>query len=263
MYSKFTLTRKYLAYYLRSKNRHGLHSPFAYRIADEVLRDRKHYYAYDQAEGLRRQLLADHSELEVEDFGAGSVSGASRRRRVSDIARLAAKPARYAKLLFRLAAFSEPKLTLELGSSLGISSTYLALANPAGKLITCEGSLAIARRARENFESLGLNQIEMVQGNFNDTLPGILAAHPGPDLVFFDGNHRLEPTLRYFRQCLATAHEHTVFIFDDIHWSREMEEAWAIIKADPAVRMSIDLFFIGLVFFRKEFREVQHFELRF
>lgn len=263
MYSKLTLTGKYLAYYLRSKNRHGLHSPFVYRIADEVLRDRKHYYAYDQVEGLRRQLLADHSELEVEDFGAGSVSGAGSRRRVCDIARLAAKPARYARLLFRLAAFLEPKLIVELGSSLGISSAYLALASPAGKLITCEGSPAIANRAMENFDSLGLKNIEMVQGNFNDTLPGILAAHPGPGLVFFDGNHRCEPTLQYFRQCLAAANEDTVFIFDDIHWSSGMEAAWATIKADKAVRMSIDLFFIGLVFFRKEFKAVQHFELRF
>ncbi len=82
-----------------------------------------------------------------------------------------------------------------------------------------------------------------------------------PDLIYFDGNHQKEASLHYFEKLLPLAHNDSVFIFDDIHWSREMEEAWEEIKAHPRVRVSIDTFYWGLVFFRIE-QEKEHFTIR-
>ena len=139
----------------------------------------------------------------------------------------------------------------------------MALANPQAKVITAEGSRAIAAQAKKNFQYLQLSTIQQVTGNFDDTLPGILAALPQLDLAFIDGNHRYEPTVRYFNQLLPRLNDASLVIFDDIHWSAEMEKAWEEVKENPAVTLSIDLFFIGLVFFSDQFKVKQHFTVRF
>jgi len=149
-----------------------------------------------------------------------------------------------------------------LGTSLGISSAYLASGNPNGKLLTIEGASSISAVANKNFQSLGLTNIELLTGNFDIILPDILKASV-PDFVFIDGNHRKEPTLDYFHQLLKKAGESSIFIFDDIHWSREMEAAWHEIKNHSSVMLTVDLFFIGLVFFRPEFKVKQDFIIRF
>ena len=228
-----------------------------------MLRDKRTFYAYRQVEALRQQLLQDKTVLEVEDFGAGSVSGQTRQRKVASIARHAAKSKKLAQLLFRIVHYYAPATIVELGTSLGISSAYMAIGNPHATLITGEGSAAIAKLALRNFAALRLSNTRLVQGNFDDTLPEILQTISVVDLAFIDGNHRLQPTLRYFEQLLAKTHNDSIIILDDIHWSHEMEQAWATIRQHPAVTFTIDLFFIGLVFFRNEFKEKQHFTLRF
>jgi predicted O-methyltransferase YrrM len=126
-----------------------------------------------------------------------------------------------------------------------------------------EGCPETARIARETFANLDLPEIRIVTGNFDETLAPVLEDLPRLDFAFLDGNHRKEPTLHYFSQCLAKTHNDSLLIFDDIHWTPEMEEAWQEICRHPAVTFTIDLFFVGLVFFRQEFKEKQHFVLRY
>jgi predicted O-methyltransferase YrrM len=83
------------------------------------------------------------------------------------------------------------------------------------------------------------------------------------DLLFVDGNHRKEATLEYFNIFLEKATPQSIFIFDDIHWSKEMEEAWKLIQQHNSVTLTIDLFFLGMVFFSKDFKVKQHFPIRF
>ena len=137
------------------------------------------------------------------------------------------------------------------------------MANPHAYVITGEGSNAIAAEATLNFHDMNLSFVELVEGNFDDTLPEMLGSMPVVDMAFIDGNHRKEPTLRYFDQILTHTHNFSMIVLDDIHWSAEMEAAWEAIKAHPQVRMSIDLFFVGIVFFREEFKVKQHFTIRF
>jgi len=261
MYQLLAYLRHWL---LRSGNAHGLHSPFVFGLYTTIIRHDGEFRAYPLVEKRRQELLASDQVLEVTDFGAGSqVAGAGgRRRAVRDIARHAAKPPRLAQLLFRLINHFQPATILELGTSLGLTTAYLALASSRSQLITFEGCPSTAAVARATFEQLKTRNVRLVEGNLDQTLPATLAALDKPlDFVFFDGNHRYEPTLRYFETCLAKAHENSVFVLDDIHWSAEMEQAWAAIKAHPAVTVTVDLFYVGLVFFRKQPR--QDFWLRY
>lgn len=265
MFSSWQLAKKYIHYYCTASNGkgHGVHSPFVFDFITHVLNDSRHYPAYDQVEALRKRLLANKKLLQVEDFGAGSAISNTSHRTIARIAKNAAKSKKFSQLLFRIVHYYKPATILELGTSLGISTAYMALANPAARVITGEGSSAIAEQAAANFRDLSLQTIELIPGNFDNTLHGILAAHPSIELAFMDGNHRLEPTLRYFEALLPNITDNTIVILDDIHWSEGMEQAWRQVQEHPAVTLTIDLFFIGLVFFRKDFKVKQHFSIRF
>ena len=281
-YSPFRLAGKYLRYYLMAANGrgHGIHSPFVFDFVVSVLNDRSVYPAYARVEGLRRRLHRDQTLLTIEDMGAGSAYAATRSLSVAAIARHAAKPARLGQLLFRIAQHYRPGTVVELGTSLGLSAAYLALgaARAAGAsgvsgplgvagalgggVFTLEGAPAVAEAASRNLCSLGLD-VNVVTGDFDETLLPLLDRLPPVELAFVDGNHRREPTLRYFDVLLRHSARSAILIFDDIHWSDEMEAAWAEIRRDPRVYLTIDLFFIGIVFLRDEFKVKQDFIIRY
>lgn len=265
MYSHIELALKYVHYYLTSKNSkgHGMHSPFVFDFIKNVLNDKREYSAYGKIEHLRSELLKNEQVLIVDDFGAGSVTQAQKERSIKSIAKYAAKPAKYGQLFYRMVQYYQPQHILELGTSLGITTSYLAMAYPQGMVYTFEGAQAIAQVAGKNFETLAIANIKPVTGNFDRTLQPVLEQIKHVDFAFIDGNHRQEPTLRYFHEMLPFIHNDTILIFDDIHWSEGMEQAWEQIKEHNSVRCSIDLFFIGIVFFKKEFKAKQDFVIRF
>jgi predicted O-methyltransferase YrrM len=265
MYSPIKLASKYFTYYLNAANGkgHGVHSPFVFDFITNVLNDTRTFYAYDEIEKLRRSLLSDKRILTIEDFGAGSGVFKSNQRKVSNIARSSLKPKKYGQLMFRMVDYYRTNTIIELGTSLGITTAYLASGNLKGQVHTFEGAKQVAQVSRQNFEKLSLKNIELIEGNFDHTLQPYLSKVSKVDFAFVDGNHRKEPTIQYFEQLLTKANEHSIFIFDDIHWSPGMEDAWSHIQQHPSVTLTIDLFFIGLVFFRKEQKVAQHFTIRF
>ncbi len=265
MYNLFQSGIRYLKYYLNASNGrgHGVHSPFVFSFITEVLNDDRLFYAYAPIENLRKLLLLDNRELVIEDFGAGSKVKKSNSRSVKDIANGSLKSKKYGQLLFRMVDYFAPQTILELGTSLGITTAYLASARPTSQVITLEGSGEVAKIALHNFNKLRLSNIRLVEGNFDNTLQETLPSIGKTDMVFIDGNHQYEPSVRYFQELLPFIHEYSVLVFDDIHWSSEMEQAWKTICKDDSVTMTIDLFFIGLVFFRKENLQKQHFTIRF
>ena len=243
--------KDYLLHRLKAKNRHGLHSPFVYRLVDEVIYDLRPKKVYGEIESLRSALLSDDRVINVTDLGAGSHLNKNREKKVSQIAHNALKPPKLAQLLYRLAADMQPGNMIELGTCLGITSVYLQKAAPKTKVYTLEGCPETAGVASEIFKTAGAGNISLTIGNFNDTLPGIIAGLDQLDFVFIDGNHQKEATLNYFEWCLPKVHENTLLIFDDIYWSEGMKEAWAQIKAHAKVTVTVDLFWIGLVYFKK------------
>ncbi len=265
MYSKTQLALKYLNYYFTASNGkgHGMHSPFVFHFITKILNDKTVYPEYEKVENLRQQLLTDNTGLTIEDFGAGSAVNKTNSRTVAAIAKNSAKPKKFGQLLFRMVKEYQPQTILELGTSLGITTSYLSLAKPDAKLITMEGAKEVANTARKNLQTLNLQNYALVEGNFDSTLAAVVHGLPTVDFAFIDGNHRQAPTEKYFQELLPKTNNDSILIFDDIHWSKEMEQAWETIKNHPSVRCTIDLFFIGIVIFRQEFREKQHFTIRF
>jgi len=250
----------YLRYLLRARNAHGLHSPFVYGLYNEVIRDSRHYYAYDRVESLRARMLVSEQVINVTDFGTGAGQPAA--RKLSFIARRYATPQRFARLLFRLANRFRPTHILEMGTSLGITTAYLAAADSASLVVTLEGCPETAAVAAANFRLLRLPNVRPLTGEFSGTLPQALAMLPTVDFAYFDGNHRREATLAYFEACLSKATDASVFVFDDIHWSRGMEAAWETICRHPRVRTSVDLYEAGIAFLHPV-QVKQHFILKY
>ena len=259
---KFNLILNYLKYLKHSKNKFDIHPPFLFDLITQVFEDKKSYPEYLQVEKLKRNLLQNDEKVEVTDLGAGSQVDKSRIRSVKNLTRNSSKPKKYGRLLFRLSQHLNPENILELGSAMGISTAYMACGNRSSSLTTIEGCHNISNLAIQNMKSINIENVKVINGNFDDVLPLYLERIPKLDMAFIDGNHREKPTINYFEQCLLKTVNSSCLIFDDIHWSDGMEKAWKYIVDHQSVTLSIDLYFMGIVFFRKELSK-QHFVIRF
>jgi predicted O-methyltransferase YrrM len=252
----------YLKHRFTSTTRHGTHSPFVYKLVDEVIYDFSDKRDYKNIEDQRKKLLRDDTSVEVTDLGAGSHLNKNRTKSVKQIAKNALKSPRLAQLIYRLARNNHPKFIIELGTCLGVTTAYLAQAAPDAEVVTIEGCPQTAAVAARNFKDLEIKNIELQVGNFDALLPHLIGTKAKLDFVYIDGNHRKDSTLNYFNWCLPKVHENSLLIFDDIYWSEGMKEAWAQIKQHPQVTVTIDLFWIGLVFFKKG-QAKEHFKIRY
>lgn len=240
-----------------------MHSPFAFDFILRVLNNKSCYIAPKEIELLRAGLKKDNTLLFIQDLGAGSRVSSSKQKTIKQLASSAVKPKKYGEVLFRLVKHYQPKTIVELGSSLGVTTASLAMANPSAEVITIEGSEEVYKVANQNFRKLGIKNIQSLNASFDEVLPSVLRQQSSIDIAYIDGNHRFDPTMDYFHQLLEKTTNSSILVFDDIHWSREMEAAWEQIKKHPSVRCTIDIFFLGFVFFRQEFKEKQHFTIRF
>jgi len=250
----FELIYRYCCYVLFSGHRkgHGIHSPFVFELVTKVFNDKEYHDAFTGIEDIRKELLRSDKIIKVKDLGAGSKITGSINRKIKDIVRYSSVKEKYGKLLFHLVSYFMPGIILELGTSLGISTLYMALANSNAKVLTIEGCPETAAVAKDNFDKAGAGNIELLEGEFDEVLADISRKDIRPDFVFIDGNHRKDATLRYFEHIIKNCGNDTVFVFDDIHWSSGMEEAWNKIKAHREVTVTIDIFFMGIIFLKKE-----------
>ncbi len=245
--SSFYRLQKYLQYRLKARSKYYLHSPFIYQFYLQVL-EPKDDENLKKVCAVRTQWAQNKALLPITDFGTGQQVA----RPISQLVNQVAVKHRYGKVLYALVKHMGAEKMLEIGTSLGISAAYLASANPAARLLTLEGNPAAAAKAAELHKTLGLQNITIETGNFNTSLQPALDKLERLDLAFIDGNHTRQATLAYFEACLHYVHQDSVLIFDDIYWSPGMTQAWEHIKAHPQVKVSIDIYQFGLVFFRKQ-----------
>lgn len=238
----------YLKYLLKAQNQYKIHSPFVFDFYNKVYKSKVSPYRITEINQIRNVILKDKSPLSVLDLGAGSKKKSSRKT-VSSHALRSLKPHKWANLLFNICRFYKFHEVVELGTSFGITTAYLA--DTKANITTFEGDPTILAYAKTNFEKLDFQNINTVLGNIDITLPGYLISIKSLGLVFFDANHTYQATLSYFEQCLAKVDQNSCFVFDDIYWSAGMKQAWIEIKNHPEVTISIDLFFVGIVFFKK------------
>jgi predicted O-methyltransferase YrrM len=253
--------KSYLKFLWNSKNQHGVHSPFVFDLVTKCFYDKKNYPEYSILKNYRNSLLKNENTIEVTDFGAGSRVFKSNTRAINQIAKNAGISSKRAELLFRIVNYFQPNTILEIGTSLGLATSAMCLGNKNAKIITLEGCPSTMAIAKNQCELQNLNNIEFVNTKFEDYLNNYKLNTENCQLIYFDGNHSKKATLEYFELLLPTIANDTVWIFDDIHWSKDMEEAWEIIKNHPKVTVTIDTFQWGIVFFRSE-QEKEHFVIR-
>jgi predicted O-methyltransferase YrrM len=246
----------------KSKGVHRIHSPFVFQLYTQVILKERAFIVPENIENIRKILRANTSGMQSSPVGAGSRKLKKATVAISSVARISGSPEKYSRLLYRLAAYLKPATILEAGTSLGLGTANLAGGSPNAGVLSLEANPDAIRIAVENFRIAGLKNIIVLEGLFVETLPEALARLKRVDLVFLDGDHRKEPTVRYVKQILPFMHNDSLLIMDDIHWSKEMEDAWETVKNLPEVTVTIDLFRMGLVFFRKE-QTPEHFILRY
>ena len=260
--STVSFVYRFCSYYLKATNRHGLQAPFAYQLNEFVFKRDRKYDLLKPIEKLREKLKEDQRKIKVLDFGAGFGGHVFKELSVSYIAKNAAKPPRYARMLFRLVNYLKPLTIVELGTSLGISALYQAAGNSSAKVFTLEGCPETARIAQEIFNQFPYYKIELVVGAFENSLPILLEKIEKIDFLFVDGHHQLKPTLQYIEMCFPKLSEDAIIVVDDINWSDEMRQTWQQLIADKRFTLSINIFMMGILFVSKDLSK-ENFILRY
>lgn len=253
--------KSYLKFLWQSKNEHAVHSPFVFNLLTKCFYDRKIKPEYEVLKKFRKSLLENKNTIEVTDFGAGSKVFKSNKREISKIATTAGISPKRAQLLYRIVNYFQPSSILEIGTSVGLATAALSLGNKKAQITTLEGCKNTLSVAQNQLQKFKCTNIEFLNSEFSHYLKNNDLKSKTFDLIYFDGNHQKQATLDYFEALLPTVTNETVWIFDDIHWSKDMEEAWKIIQKQDKVSVTIDTFQWGFVFFRRE-QPKEHFIIR-
>jgi len=242
---------------LKSKGANRIHSPFVFEFYNQVLNHPYNFYAFSQIEEERDKLLVLDTILEYQDLGAKKQLV---KTKISSLAATSLMPEEKDVFLFQLCYWLKPKVVVELGTSFGITTAYLAKAYPS-KIYTFEGISAIATEAFKVWDNLQINTIELIEGPIEQTLSVFLSGLKAPiEIAVIDANHSYQATMYNYEILQNKISELGCIVLDDIYWSKEMTKAWLEISKKPEVTVSIDLFHLGIVFFRKESQK-EHFNI--
>lgn len=249
--------KAFTKHWLTVVDQHSIHSPFFFDFYSKIIQNNTDSNRFGEIEKLRTSLLANQSEIIIEDFGAGSQKLKGSKRKLADIASISLTPPKYARLYHHIIDYLEAKNVVELGTSLGLTSLYLAK-NEECLVTTFEGSHAVADVALTNFEYFDKKNIELIEGNIHYTLSEFVQNPAKINFVLMDAHHQYEPTIHYFDLMMRRLDEKSIVVLDDIHWSEEMEHAWNELRNSPLVYGSVDLFRCGILFFDPDLNR-QHF----
>jgi predicted O-methyltransferase YrrM len=236
----------------------GVHSPYLFDFIRYVISEKNPFYIYAEIEKQRVKLLNNNTLINKIDFGTGD----SKPIKISEIAARSLCSSRKGQLLSRIVYFLKLNNILELGTSLGISTAYLASLSKSRNCITLEGCENTANIARQTFSALNLSNIEIITGDIDNTIHLALNKLSTIDFVYIDANHTFNATMRNFELILPKLNEKAVIVLDDIYWSKEMKQAWDLIKLHPKVNSTFDLYHFGIVFFNPDLH-AKNYKLRF
>jgi len=219
---------------------------------NEVVKGEYQNKRWDAIEKCRKDLLNNKKAIHVTDFGAGSKVLKGNERRISDIAKYQLQSTKDGQLLARIIHHHSYRNVLELGSSLGISSAYLAC--EAIKVSTMEGCPNILKCAQGVWESLKLDNIHPYLGNIDEKLEELINSKEF-DFCVIDANHSYDACIRYWEVIEPIIKEGGALVFDDIYWDKEMTKAWREICLRTKATLKLDFFHFGILIFNSNTSE--------
>lgn len=235
----------------------GIHSPFVFSLLTSVFFEKYPYYCFDSLKIYRKKLSKNATKISLPTLGTGN----ERVEKVKQIVAKSVKPQRQQQLLFRLCLSNHSKTIIELGTNVGLTTQYLARCDSQAQVYTFEGADTLCQFAKKQFELNHLSNIQIIEGNIDDTLEPFVNTVDSLDFVFFDANHTKTATLKYFAICKEKAHKNSIFVFDDIHWSKNMSQAWEEIIEDKNITLSIDIYSMGIIWFKTNIPK-QHYQIK-
>lgn len=263
MYRKVLRAFDYLSFLLSSSTWHSVHSPFVFDLISTVFKDHSKDRNLLDIEKVRKSILQNRRFIETTDFGSTGTTG-SYSVKVGEVRNFASNSVvshKDGELLYRLTKHFKPAVIVEFGTCFGLSTSYLAAGNPEARIYTVEGCATKAQIAESYFQEQGL-RIRQLTGRFSKIIDQTLTESGSPDLVFVDGDHTYESTISLYDKLASMANPGTILIFHDIYHSSYMKSAWSKICSDERITVSLDLYSMGIVFFRPGITK-QHFKLRF
>lgn len=262
--NKILIAFIYAGYLIFSKHKkgHGIHSPFVFCLIRNVFLIKHKIPEILKIEKIRKELLLSNDYIMLKGYGSSSKKNFNKKIPVKKIVKKSSVRIKYGRLLYNLAKYFNPAEIIELGTSVGISTLYMAYGADKSKIHTIEGEKELCQLAEKNFKKLQFQNINIINDNFDNVFKDLLKNSENSVMLFIDGNHSKEKTLFYFNEIKKVKEKITIAIFDDINWSIEMRNTWKIIKNDENVKLTVDIFQMGLVFFNQGMHK-QNFKVKF
>lgn len=237
---------QYIIYFLKAKYKkgHGVHSPFVYGFVSQVVFDKNRHKAYGKIFGRIRALKKANQKVSVNEIGGGSRTFDKNERQIQKLIKFSSVQRKYGMLLFRIVRHYKPSGILELGTSIGISTMYMAEGNSKAEIYTIEGNKSLVEFARQNIKALELQNVKFINKLFDDVLTELLPTIKDLELVFIDGNHTYEATIKYYK-AVKPFITRGMIILDDIYWSNGMQRAWKEICTMETI--TVDLYQFGII----------------
>ncbi len=246
MPTKFFSLFAYLEYWLVKEDKYSLQSPFLFKINEGLFNFLSERKGSDlDIEDIRVRLLNSKRKIRVDDFGAGSKKVNTQIRRISDVTKYSTSSRKFAQLYQYFCQLTPAKIVLELGTCMGLTSRYLSRIT-LGTTYTLEGSEEIRAVA---MESAPISNLNFIHGKISETLTEILLEVDKVDFALIDANHTYQGTMDAYYQIRKKVLSTSILAIGDIHWSSEMETAWNEIISQEEVKLSLDFFECGIIFF--------------
>lgn len=244
----FFRLKSWLLHFLLEIDEYSIHSPFLFNFYNDCINKSRHESADAKIESLRKSSIRDSTLINTGEWGS-SVEKGHRTHSIGKIARSGITRVEFSLLYREIIRYFNFTTVFELGTSIGINTLYLADSSPQCSVYTFEGNPDLIRYAVKNFKEAAAPNIRIIEGDIGEQLPITIDSGLKPQFVFFDANHRYEPTVKYFNMLNHARTRNAVFVFDDIHWSREMNRAWNDIRKHEDVKIDLDLFQAGIIIF--------------
>jgi len=236
--------------YIQRLSQHGLEGKHIVQAFLETLKPEnnpKEKKLFETLNQFRADLYTDNRKISFDEIGSTAVMT------VSEVAKRAASPEIWTRFFYQLSKSNRINKVLEIGTNLGVSGQYFLKAlegKKNAKFVTLEGVKGLCDIAEQRFAALSTDQyFEVVHGLYDQTLISIVNKDIHFDLLFIDGNHSYDATLKYFDLLKNKNADRALVIFDDIHWSVGMRKAWQEIISQKGIVFSVNFFKLGMIVF--------------